>query len=67
MGLRELRLARRLSQRDLAYWVGVREATLSAWENGKAIPYPRHRKALAYRLGVSEQELGFDEGERERS
>jgi TetR/AcrR family transcriptional regulator, cholesterol catabolism regulator len=50
--LRRLRLARGLSQADLARRVGMRPATISAIETGKTCPRPRTLRRLANGLGV---------------
>jgi len=40
--------------------LGVQPATVGAWESG-TIPRQRMRRKLARQLGVTEEELGFDQ------
>jgi DNA-binding transcriptional regulator YiaG len=39
---RSIRVAARLSLRDMARWVGVDPATVHRWETGKSVPAPEH-------------------------
>jgi putative transcriptional regulator len=58
--IRELREARGLSQGDLAKLLGVTERTVRLWEKGTAVPWERHRNALARRLGVTVADLALE-------
>lgn len=55
-GLAALRVARGMTQRQLARACGVDQAVVSRWEHGAACP-ERMRGALCEALGCSEQEL----------
>jgi transcriptional regulator with XRE-family HTH domain len=59
--LRQYRQSRYLSQAQLGLLLGVQPATVGTWERGEAIPRQRMRRKLARQLGVTEQELGFDQ------
>src|SRR5579859_1062642 len=48
----ELREQHHLTQRDLAYMLGVTEKTIQFWEHGKRHPTRRHREAIKRRFGV---------------
>ena len=50
--LKEYRLAKKLSQTDIANELGVTRATLSAWETGKTVPNKKHLKELAQVLHI---------------
>lgn len=49
--LRDMRVAKKLSQHDLAVRVDVTATAVHAWEAGKATPLPPQRRALALELG----------------
>jgi transcriptional regulator with XRE-family HTH domain len=57
--LKELRDQSGLTQRELAYLLGVTEKAVQRWENGTRSPSRRHQKALAKRFGVEVDELAF--------
>jgi putative transcriptional regulator len=57
--LRDLRLARGLTQADLARLLGVSAYTVARWEAGEMVPTARNARRLARRLGVSVEELGL--------
>ena len=59
MTLRELRLERQLTQRDMAAILGVTEKSIQRWENGITVPRKWQRQALAKRFGVPVDELEF--------
>lgn len=52
MSLREFRLSRQLSLRDLAAMSGINRGTLSQIEQGKRLPEARQIRALSDALGV---------------
>lgn len=52
MGLAQLRMHKLLSRKELAERVGVRRATLSLWENGKAQPRMEYIRKLVEVLEV---------------
>lgn len=60
--VRTLRLARGLTQGELARRGGLDPAMVSMIERGLAVPNPMLRECLAHALGVSVAQL--DEGER---
>ena len=41
-----------LTQTELAKQIGVADAQISRWENGRAMPIPRYLEAIAEALGV---------------
>jgi transcriptional regulator with XRE-family HTH domain len=55
--LRELRLARNLSQEELAFKVGVHRTYLGGIERGERNPSLRNLAAIADGLGISLSEL----------
>lgn len=55
--LRERREELKLSQVKLATLCGLSNGTISDFELGKRLPWPRARKALAKALNTSEREL----------
>lgn len=55
--LRRERLARGLSQADLARIAGVSQPTVSFLERGLSRPRPRSRVAIARALGIDHAEL----------
>lgn len=59
--LRELRLARSMSQQEVADRLGapVTAHQVSRWERGVVVPLPRTRRALAGVFGVPVSELGI--------
>lgn len=54
--LKEARLAKRMTQTDLAKLVGVKRQSISAYENGAKSPEPETMSAIAVNLG---QPIGF--------
>jgi len=50
--LREARMNRMLSQRELAFKLGVTERSVSYWETGKLVPRWNHKRLLIEHLGV---------------
>ena len=52
--IREARLARGLSQYELADMLGVRNAAVSSWETGKMNPSPENMVALITVLDLDE-------------
>ncbi|SKB70702.1 helix-turn-helix domain-containing protein [Sphingopyxis flava] len=62
--LQRLRMARGLTQSQMAKQLAVSEPSISAWEQGKARPKPGRMEALAALLGTDVSELlGLEEGE----
>lgn len=57
VGLREARLRKLLSQRELARRAGVALATVTNIELGKIRPHPSTLRKLADALGVEPEEL----------
>jgi SOS-response transcriptional repressor LexA len=55
--IKQLRLERGLSQKQLAAAVGVKQSTISHWESGRQEPWPEKRKNLCEALGIAESEL----------
>ena len=55
--LKRLREARALSRNDLAVGVGVDLSAVAAWEAGKYLPRPAHRRRVAETLGTTVQAL----------
>ncbi len=55
--LRRLRLARKLSQREVAHALELPHMTYVSWETGKAVPPPARRPPLAQGLGITPQDL----------
>lgn len=55
--IRQLRLARGLTQDQLADLVGVQEKTVSRWEKGRHSGYMSNIKALADALEVEQEEI----------
>lgn len=51
--LKELRQEKKLSQKELADYLGVNEKTISRWENGESTIKSDKAKALADHFGVS--------------
>jgi transcriptional regulator with XRE-family HTH domain len=51
--LKEHRYKARLTQSDFAKRLGVDQATVSAWERGRALPNPQAIQDLAVVLGTS--------------
>lgn len=62
--LQRLRMAKGLTQSQVAKHLSVSEPSISAWEQGKARPKPGRMEALAALLGTDVSELlGLEEGE----
>lgn len=57
MAIRELREAARMKQETLAKLVGVKPPSVSAWENGKAMPTVENVLKLADIFGVTTDEV----------
>lgn len=55
--IKEIRLAQKLSQKELAARIGVTHAAISYWENGINIPNVKDCWRLADALGVTIDEL----------
>ena len=51
--LRQIRLEKGLTQADLAEKISIKQATVSAYENGDALPYSDTFSRLGQALGVS--------------
>jgi len=60
VGLRELRQAKVLSQRDLAERAGVTQKTIVDTERGKIRPHPRTIRKLAAALGIEPEALAAE-------
>ena len=60
--LKELRKEKKLTQKELADYLGINEKTISRWENGESNIKPEKAKKLADYFDVSvEYILGYDE------
>ncbi len=59
----ELRTQQKLTQKQLASYLGVSDKAVSKWENGEAMPRVATMKALAECLGTSYSDLLSDEKE----
>lgn len=57
MRIREARLARGMTQKELAKKVGVSEVAVSYWENGQAMPQTARLRRIAGVLGVTIDDL----------
>jgi DNA-binding XRE family transcriptional regulator len=57
MRLRDLRIRRAMTQRDLARQAGVAEATISAIERGVELPAMRTARSLAAALEVALEDI----------
>jgi transcriptional regulator with XRE-family HTH domain len=57
--IKEHRERKLLTQDELAALLGVTSGTVSSWERGVAKPRLRMIRALAKRLGVSVDDLGY--------
>jgi transcriptional regulator with XRE-family HTH domain len=64
MALRELRLARVLTQRELAVQAGISVKTLNGVEQFKVRPHPTTLRKLAAALGVEPTQLAEHLGDR---
>lgn len=51
------RLDRDLTQTGLAELVGVRQTTISVWENGRWVPSAKHQQTLIRELAIADNEL----------
>ena len=51
-GLADLRVAKKMSLRDLQEATGINRGLLSQMERGTLLPEPKHLTALSYALGV---------------
>jgi putative transcriptional regulator len=60
--IRDLRLARGLTQVEVASICGVTEVAVRRWEHGEAVPRRRKAVKLAKVLGVSIAALGLSVG-----
>lgn len=58
--LKKLRIARSLSQSEVAEAIGTNANTISRWERGIATPSPYYRRKLAEYFGVDPQALFSD-------
>jgi transcriptional regulator with XRE-family HTH domain len=59
--VRQLRESRHLTQVQRGLLLGVQPAALGRWERGEVLPRKRMRRQLARQLGVTEEELAFDQ------
>lgn len=66
MKIKELRLAIKMTQVDLAKKMGVSQSTIVAWESGRACPGAQRLPALAAALGVTVSELFREETAHEK-
>ncbi len=51
--IRELRLERKLSQKQMAEMLSVSQDTISLWENGKSVPTAEYLIEIAVNFKVS--------------
>ncbi len=61
--IRQLRQERAWSQRDVVERLGVHPKTVTSWERGRLLPWPRHQQALADLFGVSVEAIAFGPAE----
>lgn len=65
--LKELRKEKKLTQKELADYLGINEKTISRWENGESNIKPEKAKKLADYFGVSVGYLlGYDDNDFEK-
>lgn len=65
--LKELRIAKKWNQEDLANAMGLTQASISQFEKGQRIPTPANINKLAEVLGVSRESLaGENDGKFEK-
>ena len=55
--LKELRLARHLSQEELGELLGATREEVCLWEQGKRLPVPRRRRMVAAHFGIEPSEI----------
>lgn len=55
--LAELRATKRMSQADLAYWLGVTPSTVYNWERGRSEPRASQLKSMALFFGVAMEDV----------
>lgn len=58
--LKVLRAEKRMSQADLAKVLRTSQATVSAWETGRATPRPPMMQKIADYFGVSKDDIFFE-------
>lgn len=56
-------MAKGFSQVDLDQLMNFAIGTTGRWERSDVTPLLKHRKKLARKLGVSVEELGFEQGD----
>lgn len=59
--LRRERLARELSQQEMAALLGTTQSQISKYENGETLPSLESAAEIAKKLGISELELLYPE------
>ncbi len=57
MNLREMRLAQKLTQREVAAACGVNQSAVSGWENGTRLPSSKRLCKLAEFYGCTVDEI----------
>ena len=62
MSLKDLRLAARRSQAEIATACNVSQSAVCRWETGDTKPCRKYRRPLALALGVTEEELAKELG-----
>ncbi len=66
--IRDARINKGMSQAEVAREMGLKQASISQFENGQRVPMPANIRKLAGILGVEETILaGKDEGQFERA
>lgn len=55
--IKGLRADNHLTQKDLAFKLGVNVKTISEWESGKVEMKPMHIYSLAYIFGINADEI----------
>ncbi len=59
--IKKMRMQNLMKQKQLAELIGVKQATVSAWESGKAFPDHKKLPKLAEILGTTTDELLKDD------
>lgn len=66
--LRQSRINKGMSQVELAYAVGMTQASISQFEKGSRMPTPNNIRKFAHVLGISEENLaGQNQGQFEKT
>ena len=57
--VRQLRQERGWTQLELAWRLGVEQASVSLWESGRVVPRLRHQQRLAKVFGIEVTDIAF--------